>query len=46
MSESLGERMKYLLKKKEISQRQLADRCRISEQSISRYISGTRFPDQ
>lgn len=44
MSVSLGERMKYLLKKKKISQRQLADKCGISEQTISRYIRGTRFP--
>ena len=39
---SVGDRMLYLLKKMNVSQKQLADLINTSESNLSRYISGER----
>lgn len=41
---TFGERVAQLLKDKGISQREFADKCNITEVSMSRYIQGTRVP--
>jgi len=44
MSKELGMRISDMLKKRNMSQRKLAERIQISEQQLSRYISGDREP--
>ena len=44
MGEELGNRIQETLRKRNMSQKQLAERIGISEAVISRYISGDREP--
>lgn len=44
MSKELGMRISTMLGKRNMSQRKLADRVQITEQQLSRYISGDREP--
>ena len=44
MNNALGERISELLKKRGISQRELAERVKVTEVSMSRYINGERKP--
>lgn len=44
MSKELGEKLLGLMKKRGISQRQLADRLNTTEASLSRYVNGEREP--
>ncbi|MBR4395674.1 MAG: helix-turn-helix transcriptional regulator [Eubacteriaceae bacterium] len=44
MSKEMGIRISDMLEKRNMSQRKLADRIKITEQQLSRYISGDREP--
>lgn len=44
MSKKMGERISDMLEKRNMSQRKLAERIQITEQQLSRYISGDREP--
>lgn len=44
MGKEMGARISEMLEKRNMSQRKLAERIRISEQQLSRYISGDREP--
>ena len=44
LSTALGMRISTMLGKRNMSQRKLADRVQITEQQLSRYISGDREP--
>ena len=44
MSKEMGARICEMLEKRNMSQRKLAQRIQISEQQLSRYISGDREP--
>lgn len=44
MGKDLGDRIFEMLEKRNINQRQLAERLCISEAQLSRYISGSRDP--
>lgn len=44
MSKDLGFRISQILKKRNISQKELAERIGITETAMSRYISGSRDP--
>lgn len=44
MSKAFGERISEILQKKNISQKELAERIGITETTMSRYIAGTREP--
>ncbi|WP_077614977.1 helix-turn-helix domain-containing protein [Caenibacillus caldisaponilyticus] len=45
MGTSLGERIRHLRERKNLSQRRLADALMISNVQLSRYESGSRTPD-
>lgn len=44
MSKEMGARISDMLEKRNMSQRKLAERIQITEQQLSRYISGDREP--
>jgi transcriptional regulator with XRE-family HTH domain len=44
MSKKLGDRISELLKKRNISQKELATQIGVTEAAMSRYIAGTREP--
>lgn len=44
MSREIGLRISDMLKKRNMTQRKLAERIQITEQQLSRYISGEREP--
>ncbi len=44
MSREMGVRISEMLEKRNMSQRKLAERIQITEQQLSRYISGDREP--
>lgn len=44
MKSEIGVRIQDLLRKKGLSQRELAEQCNITEVSMSRYINGSRIP--
>ena len=44
MSKEMGARISEILEKRNMSQRKLAERIHITEQQLSRYISGNREP--
>ena len=44
MSKEMGARISEMLEKRNMSQRKLAERIHITEQQLSRYISGNREP--
>ena len=44
MSREMGARISDMLEKRNMSQRKLAERIQITEQQLSRYISGDREP--
>lgn len=44
MSKEIGARISDMLEKRNMSQRKLAERIQITEQQLSRYISGDREP--
>lgn len=44
MGKELGQRLLYLIKKQNITQKQLADRLNTTEATLSRYVSGDREP--
>ena len=44
MDNSVGERILELIKKKNITQKELAEECDVTEVSMSRYVTGVRIP--
>lgn len=42
---SFGENIRFILKKKGMKQRELANQCQISETTLSRYLAGKRVPN-
>lgn len=44
MTKSMPNRISQLLSEKNMSQKELAQRCEITESAISRYVSGDRVP--
>lgn len=44
MDNTFGKRLEYMIQKRKLSQRQFSEMSGITEQSISRYIKGTRIP--
>ena len=44
MSNTMGERIKELLKKSGMTQKELSERAKITEAAISHYIKGNRVP--
>jgi transcriptional regulator with XRE-family HTH domain len=44
MSKKLGDRISELLKKRNVSQKELATQIGVTEAAMSRYIAGTREP--
>ena len=42
--QSIGDRIKYLLSIRKLSQKEFAKRLGITEATLSRYVSGTRMP--
>jgi transcriptional regulator with XRE-family HTH domain len=44
MEEMLSDRLKKTMKDRGLNQKQLADKCRLTEAAISKYLSGYRTP--
>ena len=45
MSETLGERLKYSLKIRNMKQKEFAERIGVTAVTLNRYIKGTRVPN-